>query len=70
MTRLALIAPMLVFGFAGIYFLVLFLQPGNENRVYDNLVPCGKFSATSTSACWVRLPNRPRPAPSRKTRSW
>lgn len=39
MTRLALVAPMLVFGFAGIYFLVLFLQPGNENRVYDNLVP-------------------------------
>ncbi|MEE4190146.1 MAG: hypothetical protein V2I66_01130 [Halieaceae bacterium] len=39
MTRLALIAPMLVFGFGGIYLLVLFLQPGNENRVYDNLVP-------------------------------
>ncbi len=39
MTRLALIAPMLVFGFAGIYFLVLFLQPGHEGRVYDNLVP-------------------------------
>jgi hypothetical protein len=38
-TRLALIAPMLVFGFGGIYLLVLFLQPGNENRVYDNLVP-------------------------------
>ncbi len=39
MSRFALVAPMLVFGFAGIYFLVLFLQPGNENRVYDNLVP-------------------------------
>ncbi len=39
MTRLALAAPMLVFGFAGIYFLVAFLQPGNEGRVYDNLVP-------------------------------
>ncbi|MEE4190152.1 MAG: hypothetical protein V2I66_01160 [Halieaceae bacterium] len=39
MTRLALVAPMLVFGFGGIYLLVLFLQPGNENRVYDNLVP-------------------------------
>jgi hypothetical protein len=38
-TRLALVAPMLVFGFGGIYLLVLFLQPGNENRVYDNLVP-------------------------------
>ncbi len=39
MSRLALAAPMLVFGFVGIYFLVTFLQPGNEGRVYDNLVP-------------------------------
>ncbi len=39
MNRLLLLAPMLLFGLGGAWFLYLFLQPGNENRVYDNLVP-------------------------------
>lgn len=39
MSRLILLAPLLVFGLAGLYFLTLFLQPGNEGRVFDNLVP-------------------------------
>ena len=39
MSRLILLAPLLVFGLAGLYFLLLFLQPGNEGRVFDNLVP-------------------------------
>ncbi len=39
MSRLILLTPMIIFGFAGIYLLVAFLQPGHEGRVYDNLVP-------------------------------
>lgn len=39
MSRLILLAPLLVFGLTGLYFLALFLQPGNEGRVFDNLVP-------------------------------
>lgn len=39
MNRLVLLAPLLVFGLAGLYFLTLFLQPGNDGRVYDNLMP-------------------------------
>lgn len=30
---------MLLFGLGGAYLLFLFLQPGNEGRVFDNLVP-------------------------------
>lgn len=39
MSRLVLFAPLLLFGLGGIYFLVLFLQPGHEGPVYQNLVP-------------------------------
>ena len=39
MNRLILFAPMLVFGLGGLYLLRLFLQPGNEGPVHDNLVP-------------------------------
>lgn len=39
MSRLILLAPILLFGLGGIYLLFLFLQPGNEGRVFDNLVP-------------------------------
>jgi hypothetical protein len=38
-SRLILAAPLLLFGFGGIYFLILFLQPGHEGPVYQNLVP-------------------------------
>lgn len=39
MSRLILLAPLLFFGLGGIYFLILFLQPGHEGPVYQNLVP-------------------------------
>lgn len=39
MNRLLLWAPMLVFGIGGLYLLVLFLEPGNDGRIFDNLVP-------------------------------
>lgn len=39
MNRLVLWAPMLVFGIGGLYLLVLFLEPGNDGRIFDNLVP-------------------------------
>lgn len=39
MGRLILLAPMLVFGLAGIYFLWLFLLHGNDGPVYNSLVP-------------------------------
>ena len=39
MSRLILLAPLFLFGMGGIYFLVLFLQPGHEGPVYQNLVP-------------------------------
>ena len=39
MSRLILLAPLLLFGLGGIYFLFMFLQPGNEGPIYDNLVP-------------------------------
>jgi hypothetical protein len=38
-SRLILFAPLLLFGLGGVYFLVLFLQPGHEGPVYQNLVP-------------------------------
>ena len=39
MNRLVLWAPMLVFGIGGLYLLVLFMQPGNDGRIFNNLVP-------------------------------
>ena len=39
MSRLILLAPMLLFGVVGGWLLFLFLQPGEGGRVYDNLVP-------------------------------
>lgn len=39
MNRLILLTPMLLFGLGGAYLLFVFLQPGNEGRVFDNLVP-------------------------------
>lgn len=39
MNRLILLTPMLLFGLGGAYLLLLFLEPGNEGRVFDNLVP-------------------------------
>ena len=39
MSRLILLAPLFLFGLGGIYFLILFLQPGHEGPVYQNLVP-------------------------------
>jgi hypothetical protein len=30
---------MLVFGMGGLYLLVLFMQPGNDGRIFSNLVP-------------------------------
>ena len=39
MNRLLLLAPMLLFGFGGLWMLLVFLQPGNEGPVHDNLVP-------------------------------
>jgi hypothetical protein len=38
-SRLILLAPLFLFGLGGIYFLILFLQPGHEGPVYQNLVP-------------------------------
>jgi hypothetical protein len=38
-SRLILLAPLLLFGLGGIYFVFLFLQPGHEGPVYQNLVP-------------------------------
>jgi hypothetical protein len=38
-SRLILLAPLLLFGLGGIYFLIIFLQPGHEGPVYQNLVP-------------------------------
>jgi hypothetical protein len=38
-SRIFLLAPLILFGLGGIYFLVLFLQPGHEGPVYQNLVP-------------------------------
>jgi len=39
LSRLILLAPLILFGLGGIYLLMLFLQPGNEGRVFDNLIP-------------------------------
>lgn len=39
MNRLVLWAPMLFFGIGGLYLLVLFMQPGNDGRIFSNLVP-------------------------------
>jgi len=39
MNRLVLWAPMLVFGMGGLYLLALFMQPGNDGRIFSNLVP-------------------------------
>lgn len=39
MSRLILLAPMLLFGVGGLYFLWIFLQSGNQGPVHDNLVP-------------------------------
>ena len=39
MNRLVLWTPMLVFGVGGLYLLVLFMQPGNDGRIFSNLVP-------------------------------
>lgn len=39
MNRLILLTPMLLFGLGGAYLLLLFLESGNESRVFDNLVP-------------------------------
>ena len=39
MNRLVLWAPMLVFGMGGLYLLVLFMQPGNDGRIFNNLLP-------------------------------
>ncbi|MFT5484706.1 MAG: hypothetical protein ACI9GW_003374 [Halieaceae bacterium] len=37
--RVLLLAPLLVFGIAGSWFLALFLDPGNRGPIHDNLVP-------------------------------
>jgi hypothetical protein len=39
LSRLILLAPLILFGLGGVYLLLMFLQPGNEGRVFDNLVP-------------------------------
>lgn len=39
MSRLVLLAPLLVFGLCGIYLVILFLQTGQEGSVYENLLP-------------------------------
>lgn len=39
MNRLLLLAPMLLFGLGGLWFLSIFLQPENEGPFYDSLVP-------------------------------
>lgn len=39
MSRLILLAPLILFGLGGIYFTIIFLQPGHEGPVYQNLVP-------------------------------
>lgn len=39
MSRIILLTPLVLFGLGGIYFLVLFLQPGHEGPIYQNLVP-------------------------------
>jgi len=39
MNRLILLTPMLLFGLGGLYFLSVFLQPGNDGPIYDSLVP-------------------------------
>ena len=39
MNRLILLAPMLLFGLGGVWLLSVFLQPGNDGPIYDNLVP-------------------------------
>ena len=39
MNRLVLWAPMFVFGVGGLYLLMLFMQPGNDGRIFSNLVP-------------------------------
>lgn len=39
MNRLILLAPLFLFGLGGLYFLWVFLQPGNDGRVFDNLMP-------------------------------
>jgi hypothetical protein len=38
-SRIILLTPLILFGLGGIYFLVLFLQPGHEGPIYQNLVP-------------------------------
>ena len=39
MSRLILLAPMILFGIGGMYFMSLFLSHGDDNSVYENLVP-------------------------------
>lgn len=39
MSRLILLAPLILFGMGGIYLMLVFMQPGNEGRVFDSLVP-------------------------------
>ena len=39
MNRLVLWAPMFVFGVGGLYLLMLFMQPGNDGRIFNNLLP-------------------------------
>ena len=39
MNRLVLWAPRVVFGVGGLYLLMLFMQPGNDGRIFSNLVP-------------------------------
>ena len=39
MNRLPLLAPMFLFGLGGLWLLSIFLTPGNDGPVYDNLVP-------------------------------
>ena len=39
MSRLILLAPLILFGLGGVYLMLMFMQPGNEGRVFDNLVP-------------------------------
>ncbi|MEP5766028.1 MAG: hypothetical protein ABJ308_15635 [Halieaceae bacterium] len=39
MSRLILLAPLLLFGMGGVYFLTLFLAHSNDGPVYENLLP-------------------------------
>ena len=39
MSRIILLTPLILFGLGGIYFTILFLQPGHDGPIYENLVP-------------------------------